>query len=64
MEDKLLEGVKLQNTTLSLNPEDLKRFDDIVGKQNRSAAVRDMIRQFIRIDKATRSKFKSAFTDK
>ena len=46
MEDKLLENVKLQNTTLSLNPDDLIVFDEIVGGNNRSRVVRDLIRDF------------------
>ena len=46
MDDKLLENVPLRNTTLSLNPDDLKKFDELVGKHNRSREVRELIREF------------------
>lgn len=47
MEKETLENVRLQNVTLTLNPDDLKVFDAAVGKQNRSRNIRDLIRDYI-----------------
>jgi hypothetical protein len=46
MEEKTLEGVRLQNFTLTLNPEDMDVFDKEVGRHNRSREIRNLIRGF------------------
>ena len=46
-EERFLEDVRLVHVSLTLNPVDLVKFDQIVGKKKRSEAVRDMIRDYI-----------------
>jgi len=42
----LLEGVRLQNVTVVLNPDDLEVFDRNVGNKGRSEKLRELIREF------------------
>lgn len=47
----ILESVPLVPKYVTLNPEDLKVFDEAVGKGNRSATIRNLIREFNRNNK-------------
>jgi len=46
-EERFLEDVRMVQVSLTLNPVDLVKFDQIVGKKKRSERVRDMIRDYI-----------------
>ena len=48
MAKDLLEGEILKPVSLSLNPKDLKRFDELVGIDQRSKTVRKLIRNYIK----------------
>ncbi len=43
---RILEGIKLGTTAIMVNPYELMVFDKIVGKRNRSKAIRILIKEF------------------
>ena len=47
MKQNLLEDVPLVRKMVVLNPGELKKFDEIVGTQNRSSTLRELIREYI-----------------
>jgi metal-responsive CopG/Arc/MetJ family transcriptional regulator len=48
MAKETLEGVVLKPASISVNPEELKKFDELVGVDQRSKVIRDLIRDYLR----------------
>ncbi len=45
MKNKLIEEVRLQNFTVTLNPDEMEKFDRRVGRLNRSKELRRLVRE-------------------
>lgn len=50
MAKELLEDAVLKPVSISLNPNVLRKFDEKVGRDQRSKAIRELIRKYIKAD--------------
>jgi metal-responsive CopG/Arc/MetJ family transcriptional regulator len=48
MAKELLEDTLLKPVSISLNPNDLEKFDKITGRDQRSKTIRELIRDYIK----------------
>jgi hypothetical protein len=48
--DSFIEGVKLVQTSIGVNPVVVSRMDELIGSRQRSAKIRELIANFVKAE--------------